>query len=909
MDSDYHVRDFLNLRHIHENPRFLQSPLLSSSMRVFHSKHQKLILQCYPPGKGVDKKPNPLELSYLLYYASTRRVKLQKVIDFLIRKTKSDARGNKSGNLLVTLSIVSALIDKCADNLNVFALQVCTILTLVLNTGELPLCKSLVATYGVLCSKLDGGLFTGDKEFVNTFTRLTDSVIDVGVTKLKSKGPNQREWMFISLLTSRHVFNCLGFNAAVSHRFVAKCVPLLSSIVRGYCSYDTLLTQLNSNLNVEKDDRRVSRMVTTTTQPMSRKFLDDESLTEADLNEEALHGLEALFSTSLSSQVNEATIEVVESNFKDLAPDENSWGTTFLEMCASWIPVQLRFVALSTLLAKLSVLADQLPSQESSYPYVVHYAQSILGLVSSNFNMIGLSITDILQQLLTLQTTLYLRLAQVLTESQLQSLSGIFSQCICNLSSHIYYFDQVLDSIVAILLQIDNVLLSSSETNVTLTHDLVLTFLDTISTVLNLLSRKLSTITRNHATLENWELSFLLLAFFESYREFALDATPQQIANIQTKYLTVFNQFLTTELAKGDEKSEENFNSPAATTNFGKLLAPNYNGYIDSGDNPLSHLLNHCDAFFEEQSFDLFVARLLLDTLKTLVGITGINFCHNFIPVFCFWQLVEVPESLPKRARDTTAYLLLEATLTVLDEKYHESIPFDVRLLTLASGIEHDIAERRKLDMWVGQMDGTNSDGAPAVGEFIPSLVTKKTLIKFSSQTKLLMLTKKNTHAEFPNSGTVLDGNLTELSESSHSQSTEEVADDSRLAPQSNLAYGLGLGSANDISSIHSGFVQGYKSNGHHSPDVTEITSDTIPTFESNYAREIHNNKHSLVPRVSDLKLRVNDTALVHDRFDLYHFTTERSIDLLTSVLERHVVDGSSIIKGLRSDDDAKIVV
>lgn len=878
-------------------------------MRVLHSKHQKLILQCYPPGKGVDKKPNPLELSYLLYYASTRRVKLEKVIDFLLRKTKSDARGNKSGNLLVTLSIVSALIDKCADNLNVFALQVCTILTLVLNTGELPLSKSLVATYGVLCSKLDGGLFTGDKNFVDTFTRLTDSVIDTGVTKLKIKGPNQREWMFLSLLTSRHVFNCLGFNPAVSRRFVAKCVPLLSSIVRGYCSYDTLLTRLNSNLNVEMDDRRVSRMVTATAQPMSRKFLDDESLTEADLNEEALHGLEALFNTSLSSQVNEATIEVVENNFKNLSTDDAPWGTTFLEMCASWIPVQLRFVALSTLLAKLSVLGDELPSQKSTYPHVVHYAQSILGLVSSDFNMIGLSITDILQQLLTLQTTLYLRLAQVLTESQLQSLSGIFSQCICNLSSHIYYFDQVLDSIVAILLQIDNVLLSSSEINVTHTHDLVVTFLGTISTVLNLLSKKLSTITRNHATLENWELSFLLLTFSKSYREFTIDATPQQIANIQTKYLTVFNEFLTTELAKGDEKSDENFTSPATATDFGKFLAPNYNGYIDTSENALSHLLVHCNAFFAEQSINLFVTRLLLDTLKTLLGITGINFIHNFLPIFNHWQLVEASELLPERARDTAAYLLLETSLTVLDEKYHESIPIDVRQLSLASGIEHDIEARRKLAVWVGQLDGTISGGAPVVGEHIPTVVNKKVLIEFSAQAKLPKLSKKNIHPELANGGTMLDDNLAELWETSRSQSTEEVPDDSRLAPQSNLAYGLGLGSANDISSIHSGLANGFKSNGHHSPDVTQITSDTIPTIESNYVRENHNNKHSLMPRVSDLKRRAMDTALDLERGDLYHFTNQRSIDVLSSVLERHAVDSASIAKGLKSDDDAQIVV
>jgi hypothetical protein len=55
-------------------------------------KHQVLILKCYPrTTKGaVDVKPNSSELSYLLYYATTRRSKVQKVGAFLEKKTATD---------------------------------------------------------------------------------------------------------------------------------------------------------------------------------------------------------------------------------------------------------------------------------------------------------------------------------------------------------------------------------------------------------------------------------------------------------------------------------------------------------------------------------------------------------------------------------------------------------------------------------------------------------------------------------------------------------------------------------------------------------------------------------------------------------------------------------------------------
>ncbi len=58
------------------------------------SKHKVLVLKCYPKYQksAVDVKPNPSELSYLLYYASTRRSKLPKVGAFLERRTISDVR-------------------------------------------------------------------------------------------------------------------------------------------------------------------------------------------------------------------------------------------------------------------------------------------------------------------------------------------------------------------------------------------------------------------------------------------------------------------------------------------------------------------------------------------------------------------------------------------------------------------------------------------------------------------------------------------------------------------------------------------------------------------------------------------------------------------------------------------------
>ena len=65
---------------------------MNAARQACRPKHQVLVLKCYPKfQKGsVDVRANSSELSYLLYYASTRRSKLQKVGDFLDKRITAD---------------------------------------------------------------------------------------------------------------------------------------------------------------------------------------------------------------------------------------------------------------------------------------------------------------------------------------------------------------------------------------------------------------------------------------------------------------------------------------------------------------------------------------------------------------------------------------------------------------------------------------------------------------------------------------------------------------------------------------------------------------------------------------------------------------------------------------------------
>lgn len=875
-------------------------------MGIIRSKHQKLILQCYPPGKGVEKKPNPLELSYLLYYALTRRVKLEKVIEFVKLKTAKDVRSRKSGNLQVTLILVSALIEKCADNLNVFAKQVCDILLQILTLEELPLCKTLVATYGVLCNKLDDGLFSGDKLFVAMFSSLSQQMISAGQVQLKIDSTNSREWHIFALLTSRHVFNCLGFNAALSLKFVSLCVPLLASAVSNTYSRDMLVTRLQGNLNVEQETMRpLMRTMTVKSAVTHRRpegAEEDESLNDDDLGEEAFSGLKTLFNTLSSSQISEGikAIEVFCYNEKAI---DTHWGTTFLQTCASFIPVQMRFVALTTLLNKLTSLSDNTTPESNLFVELEHVSRYVLALVSSDFNMIGLSTSDVISQLLVLQKRLYLSLSGIFEPAQISRLSSIYSRCISNLSSHIYYFDQVRDSVEEIIAHIDSTLANANYENAANSQSLVMRLLDTIYVILERLSEKSNAIARHRGTLENLDLSLQLLTIFTSYPKFASVVSVKDITALQAKYLEVVSFFLKREVVMTNEQSAELQAESVIVEN--KLLTPNYNNYIEHNENILRHIIHHSRDYFQEASFTLENGENVSHMLQTTLELCGINFVYNFIISFDQWQLTEAASSLSACARDTIAYTLLEASLRVLDQQYVDILQPPLRELSLLKSIADDISSRKSNGFWV---DSKSTQNGFVSTEKVTSQVSQSLLCEFFASSRLSQWMHGISASAngFHRNGTVNGSQHSDVNHSELNNADEIAKNYHLLAPQS-AESGLGLGSANDITSIYSGLLNGQaKSNGHLTPDTSHVTHASIPTFESALANP-GTSRHASVPRVQDLRHTVNGEE-GDDHFMFHDFGADPSH---RSVIQRQIqtTNMSSLLNGLYSEEDSKLVV
>ncbi|KAI9263714.1 hypothetical protein BY458DRAFT_548095 [Sporodiniella umbellata] len=136
-----------------------------------YAKHATLINNCYPEKEG-ENKPRSSELSYLVFYASSRPVKLPKVGLYLEKKVERDASRGRKQNNHVTLDIIKALIQSCHRDLNLFSKYATKIIELVLETNDIELIDHACQVFVVFTEYHDGSTLGVDSDFTNGYEAL-----------------------------------------------------------------------------------------------------------------------------------------------------------------------------------------------------------------------------------------------------------------------------------------------------------------------------------------------------------------------------------------------------------------------------------------------------------------------------------------------------------------------------------------------------------------------------------------------------------------------------------------------------------------------------------------------------------------------------------------------------------------
>lgn len=228
---------------------------------------------------------------------------------------------------------------------------------------------------------------------------------------------------------------------------------------------------------------------------------DADSLAEEEVGIQAIKCLKQIFVANNRAQLRMATGAILSFICTDPRPGLNSqsaanrttWAASLMEMVTRWAPVQDRFVILVTVMETLvrGRVTEENMGQQSILVFIVG------SLLRSNINMIGLSVMDILlglvqHILLLLQLSgkgtnvlpyhhqhdalidlskgaegliegptssgigekKGVKLDETFSSSNREQLLSNLQKCFGDLSTHIYYSDQISDMITAILLRL-----------------------------------------------------------------------------------------------------------------------------------------------------------------------------------------------------------------------------------------------------------------------------------------------------------------------------------------------------------------------------------------------------------------------------------------------------------------------
>lgn len=467
-------------------------------------KHQVLVLKCYPRiTKGaVDVKPNSSELSYLLFYATSRRSKIQKIGAFLEKKTASDVWRLRIGNVQVTLQILAALIEKSPKDLPLFAQNVLKILGQVLKSNDITMVEASLPTFQTFCEHHDASSLFADQTYVRQYEDIVATYATFASTQqTPGKGtptkPVALRWRDAGLEAIRSVAASETLSSVASRQLEVIIPMILENLWADDDEHiDALLRRCRLDEKAEANSlarRRTSNSTVRTNEAageanpvaLSGSAADADKLAEENTALAAMQCLKQVFVVPNRAQLHAATLALLKFIREKLQKHEvvvrtdpstgrlGGWAVKIIGLVARSAPVQDRYVILIT---TMDTLVKLQPNDESIAEQAVLVAM-ISSLLRSDVNLIGLSVMDVLLGLIQQMKKVLKHSgrssqgaaseaaakdeklppspdsAQNLSADRHELLVRI-QECIGDLATHVYYADQISDMISAILIRL-----------------------------------------------------------------------------------------------------------------------------------------------------------------------------------------------------------------------------------------------------------------------------------------------------------------------------------------------------------------------------------------------------------------------------------------------------------------------
>jgi hypothetical protein len=482
---------------------------MNAARQACRPKHQVLVLKCYPKVQKSDAeaKANSSELSYLLFYASTRRSKLQKVVDFLDKRATKDVWKVRTGNVQVTLQIVRALIEKCPRDLPLYASAVLHILRTILNSNDVTMVEESVPTFEALCAHQDPAALAADQDYIKKYEEIVQLYAQFASKETVKTGKAPISWPVAvryrkaGLQALKAVASSESLGSETGRQLGALIPVILLNVhsesgaylkrlevreaAKGEHEKELVLRRRQSVSTARTDDEDGDPIAASGTTE------DADKLAEEEVGVLALQALRSIFQGVNRGQLRLATSAVLKfigshvKSLQEAAPSESShWATTLMAMICAWVPVQDRYTILVgavEALVRSPIVEDDLERQ-------LVLATIIDYLLASTINFIGLSVMDVLVGLIShsllllqlggpgsnivphhQQTTSVMSEKDASNQSSTTNLDAVVTEvvkkpsdarlqlldtvqrCMADLATHVYYTDQISDMVEALL--------------------------------------------------------------------------------------------------------------------------------------------------------------------------------------------------------------------------------------------------------------------------------------------------------------------------------------------------------------------------------------------------------------------------------------------------------------------------
>lgn len=392
-----------------------------------------------------------------------------------------------SSNVQVTLGILEALIEKSPKDLPLVAPSVLNILHEILRSEDITMVESSLPTFDAFCQNHDASSLFADQVYLRQYEAVVQRYAFLASTrrdppgKIKPSKPVALRWRTVGLEAIKSISSSDTLSSVAGRQLDVVVPMILENLWTDNEDFLSVLLQrakMEEKLSTEELLKRRTSSSTVRTadaagEPnpiaLSGSAGDVDKLAEEDTGVLAMQCLKQIFEVPNRQQIHGATtallsfieerIQQNETLVKTSNGKDSGWAIKMFGLVSRWAPMQERYVILVT--ATDAMVRTQL-KDETLRQHLVLTAM-IGSLLRSDVNLIGLSVMDVMLGLIQHMK----RLVQMPGDptggisnetatpaAQRKELLGRIQQAMGDLATHVYYNEQIIDMVSALLLQL-----------------------------------------------------------------------------------------------------------------------------------------------------------------------------------------------------------------------------------------------------------------------------------------------------------------------------------------------------------------------------------------------------------------------------------------------------------------------